>query len=190
MGTRAGIAPPVSTLYRPRIDRRMDVLGRSRIAPGARASNFIMVFREAGEAAKPPGMDQPSPLMASLHVALGGGIGALLRYQLGRAMTSWMGPQAVATFPWATLAVNAIGSVLMGMLAVWLARHGENAHQLRLLLGVGLLGGFTTFSAFSFELVMLMQRGQFLFAGLYLVLSVGLGVTGLIFGLAVMRMAG
>lgn len=126
--------------------------------------------------------------MATLHVALGGAIGSVLRYQCGRWMTHWLGPQAVAVFPWATLAVNAAGSLLMGLLAGWLMRHGEGADPLRLLLGVGLLGGFTTFSAFSLELVLLIERGQFLFAALYLILSVALGVSGLIFGLTVMRL--
>lgn len=135
------------------------------------------------------------PLMASLHVALGGAMGSVLRYQTGRMMTHWMGPQAMSTFPWATLAVNAAGSVLMGLLAGWLARHGSSGivgggDQLRLLLGVGLLGGFTTFSAFSLELVMLIERGQYLFAALYLILSVALGVSGLMFGLATMRLVG
>ena len=134
-------------------------------------------------------MATPSPLIASLHVALGGAIGSVLRYQAGRWMTYWLGPQAISTFPWATLAVNAVGSVLMGLLAGWLARHGPGGDELRLLLGVGVLGGFTTFSAFSLELVVLMQRGQFTYAALYLILSVALGVSGLIFGLALMRLA-
>ena len=112
-------------------------------------------------------MVTPSPFVASLHVALGGAIGSVLRYQAGRWLTWWLGPQAVTLFPWATLAVNAAGCVLMGV-----------------------LGGFTTFSAFSLELVLLMQRGQFTYAALYLILSVALGVTGLVFGLAVMRLAG
>ena len=127
------------------------------------------------------------PLFASLSVALGGGIGALLRYQLGRLMTYWMGVQVVTTFPWATLAANAIGSVAMGVLAGWLARHGQG-DQMRLLLGVGLLGGFTTFSAFSLELTLLIQRGQIVLALLYLVLSVSLGISGLVFGLTVTRL--
>lgn len=135
-------------------------------------------------------MSALSPFMASVHVALGGAIGSVLRYQTGRAMTHWLGPQMVTTFPWATLAVNALGSLLMGVLAGWLARHGQGGDQFRLLLGVGLLGGFTTFSAFSLELVLMMERGQYMFAALYLILSVALGVTGLIFGLAVMRLAG
>ncbi len=131
-----------------------------------------------------------SPLVAALHVFIGGGAGAVLRHQLGRAMTQWMGVQAVSTFPWATLAVNALGSLLMGMLAGWLARHGgAQGDQMRLLLGVGLLGGFTTFSAFSLEMVLLVERGQYTLAALYAVLSFALGITGLMAGLAVMRMA-
>ncbi len=129
-------------------------------------------------------------LYASLSVALGGGIGALLRYQTGRFMTHWLGPAVVTTFPFATLAVNAIGSIAMGLLAGYLARHGTGGEQARLLLGVGLLGGFTTFSAFSLEMVLMIERGQFLFALLYVLLSIGLGITGLFIGLNVMRMIG
>src|SRR5688572_22534895 len=68
-----------------------------------------------------------SPLMATLHVALGGAIGSVLRYQLGRGMTHWLGAQAVTAFPWATLAVNLVGSLAMGLLAGWLARHGPES---------------------------------------------------------------
>ncbi|WP_324828276.1 fluoride efflux transporter CrcB [Qipengyuania zhejiangensis] len=136
-------------------------------------------------------MSATSPYLASLYVAIGGGVGAVLRYQLGRGLTHWMGVQAVMTFPWATLAANAIGSVLMGFLAGWLARNGAgHGDQLRLLLGVGLLGGFTTFSAFSLEMVLLVQRGQFTLAALYAVLSFALGISGLIFGLTIMRAVG
>ena len=136
-------------------------------------------------------MSSFSPILASLHVAIGGAIGSVLRYQLGRGMTQWLGVQAVTTFPWATLAVNAVGSVLMGLLAGWMARQGGGGtEQMRLLLGVGLLGGFTTFSAFSLEMVMLLERGQFTFAALYAVLSFALGISGLIFGLTVMRAYG
>ena len=104
-------------------------------------------------------MSTLSPLVATLHVALGGAAGAALRYQTGRAMTQWLGAPIVATFPFATLAVNALGSLLMGLLAGWLARHGsESSDQLRLLLGAGLLGGFTTFSAFSLETLLMIER--------------------------------
>ena len=133
-----------------------------------------------------------SPVVASLHVAIGGAVGAVLRYQMGRAMTAWLDGPAMSIFPWATLAVNALGSLLMGMLAGWLVRHGavgsgQGSEQLRLLLGVGLLGGFTTFSAFSLEMVLLIERGQFAIAGLYAILSFALGISALLFGLTVMR---
>ncbi|WP_375289564.1 fluoride efflux transporter CrcB [Qipengyuania sp.] len=131
-----------------------------------------------------------SPLAATINVAVGGAFGAALRYQLGRAITHWLGPVAVTTFPWATLAANAVGSMLMGFLAGWFARHGQgNGEQLRLLLGVGLLGGFTTFSSFSLELVLLVERGQYTLAALYAFLSLALGVCGLFAALMVMRVA-
>ena len=62
-------------------------------------------------------MNAPSQLLASSSVALGGAIGALLRYQNGRLLTYWLGARAVTTFPWATLFVNVVGSLVMGMLA-------------------------------------------------------------------------
>ena len=134
-------------------------------------------------------MSTLSPTIATLHVAIGGGIGAALRYQTGRAMTQWLGAPIMGAFPFATLAVNAIGSLLMGLLAGWLVRSGTAmTEQTRLLLGVGVLGGFTTFSAFSLEMVLLIERGQYLFALLYAVLSFALGISGLMVGLAVMRM--
>ena len=135
-------------------------------------------------------MSTLSPLVATLHVALGGAAGAALRYHMGRAMTQWLGAPIVSAFPFATLAVNAIGSLLMGVLAGWLVRNtGDGDEQLRLLLGVGLLGGFTTFSAFSLEMVLMIERGQYLFASLYAILSFALGISGLMVGLAIMRMA-
>ena len=133
-----------------------------------------------------------SPLSALANVAVGGALGAALRYQLGRSMTGWIGTEAMGVFPWATLAVNALGSLLMGFLAGWLAfRSGSvgpaTGEQLRLLLGVGLLGGFTTFSAFSLEMVLLIERGQIALAALYALLSFALGLCGLFAGLTLMR---
>ena len=135
-------------------------------------------------------MSALSPLAASLNVALGGAIGAVLRYQLGRGMTAWLGPQTVSVFPWATLAANVIGSLAMGLIFGWLARHGSGqGEQVRLLLGVGLLGGFTTFSAFSLELMLLIERGQSMTAISYALVSILAGLTALYIGLIIMRLA-
>lgn len=134
-------------------------------------------------------MAPPSPLAAAALVFAGGGAGAVLRHQLGRAMTGWLGPQAVTAFPWATLSVNVIGSLAMGLLAGWLARHGQGGETTRLLVGVGLLGGFTTFSAYSLELMLLIERGQPGLAFVYGAVSVLAGLTGLYVGLIVMRLA-
>ena len=134
-------------------------------------------------------MTTTSPLAASGLVALGGAAGAVARYQAGRGMTALLGPVAVSAFPWATLAVNIVGSLAMGLLAGWLARHGGGGETARLLLGVGLLGGFTTFSAFSLELMLLIERGQPGSAFAYAAISVLAGVSALYTGLIVMRLA-
>ncbi len=123
---------------------------------------------------------QPSFMAASLSVAAGGAVGAWLRFALGRMIGG-------AAFPSATLTVNVLGSLAMGLLAGWLARQGQGGEQWRLLLGVGLLGGFTTFSAFSLEFVQLAQRGATGQAALYIALSLAGGIGGLLLGLALSR---
>ena len=135
-------------------------------------------------------MATSSPLAATGLVALGGAVGAVARHQAGRGMTALLGPAAVSAFPWATLAVNVVGSLAMGLLAGWLARQGNGGETARLLLGVGLLGGFTTFSAFSLELMVLIERGQGGSAFAYAAISVLAGVTALYIGLIVMRLVG
>lgn len=135
-------------------------------------------------------MSNPPPFLASsLYVALGGGIGAWLRYLTGRVWTQAIGPVAASAFPWATLSVNLIGSFAMGLLAGWLARFGTHGEGWRLLLGVGVLGGFTTFSAFSLELAGMAQRGALGMAAGYALVSLVGGVAGLFAGLAMMRVA-
>ncbi|WP_298336870.1 fluoride efflux transporter CrcB [uncultured Erythrobacter sp.] len=119
-----------------------------------------------------------SPLMASLYVAIGGGLGAVLRHQLGRAVTHMAGSNTA--FPWGTLAINIVGSLAMGVLLGWLARSplaAQTNETLRLALGVGLLGGFTTFSAFSAEMVTLVHRG-------FLIQAFGYGSASVIAGMA------
>ncbi len=135
-------------------------------------------------------MTPPPPLLASLYVVLGGGAGSLLRYQSGRLLTHWLGPQTVTAFPWATLSVNVLGSMAMGLLAGFLARHGTGGEAWRLLLGVGVLGGFTTFSSFSLETMLLIERGQPALALTYAAVSLFAGLTALYIGLIAMRVAG
>jgi CrcB protein len=116
-------------------------------------------------------------MLQVLLVALGGALGSVARYGVGAVAARWFG----AGLPWGTLAVNVIGGLAIGVLA---ARAEGNADA-RLLLGVGLLGGFTTFSAFSLETVRLMehQPGQAaLYAAASLVLSVGACWAGLQLG--------
>jgi CrcB protein len=122
----------------------------------------------------------------SLLVAAGGAVGAVARYQLGRAVTHWSGPDAA--FPWGTLGANLIGSLAMGVLVGWLARHGSaGSENIRLLVGVGLLGGFTTFSAFSLEMMLLAERGSPGLAVLYAAISLLAGLAALYIGLVTMR---
>ena len=130
--------------------------------------------------------------MTNLLLVMGGGaIGAALRYQLGR-LAGHLTPGA--TWPWGTFAANLIGGFAMGLLAGWLAREGGAAarvggESLRLLLGVGLLGGFTTFSAFSLELVTMIERGAWGLAMGYALASVIAAAVAVMAGLAIVRAA-
>lgn len=104
-------------------------------------------------------------------VALGGALGSLLRYGLGAWAQGLLGPG----FPYSTLLVNALGSLLIGVV-VRLSLEGALSGEARLFLAMGVLGGFTTFSTFSYETVLLLQDGEFLKALAYVGLSVVLGV--------------
>ncbi|MCA1197986.1 fluoride efflux transporter CrcB [Sphingomonas sp. R647] len=117
-------------------------------------------------------------------VMLGGAIGAGARHLVGRAALALWGPG----FPVGTLAVNVIGGLAMGLLAGWLATRASGDEALRYLLGVGVLGGFTTFSAFSLETVMMIERGDFATAVFYILASVVLAIGALFAGLQVSRM--
>ncbi|MBW3567312.1 MAG: fluoride efflux transporter CrcB [Proteobacteria bacterium] len=87
-------------------------------------------------------------------VAGGGALGALMRYGVGVVLAGRGG------FPWATLSVNVIGSLLFGFLAIWLTERMPLAVELRAFVLIGVLGAFTTFSAFSWETLMLLQQGE------------------------------
>ena len=118
-----------------------------------------------------------------LLVMLGGAIGAGFRYQCGAIALRLFGPG----FPWGTLIVNLLGGLLMGTLAGTLAREINGGEPLRLLLGVGVLGGFTTFSAFSLETFNMLQRGQPGTAAVYAAASVVGSVLALALGVTLTR---
>jgi len=115
-------------------------------------------------------------------VALGGGLGASLRYLVGQ----WVVANIGVGLPVGTWMVNILGGFAMGLLAGWLARTGDT-EELRLLLGVGVLGGFTTFSAFSLEVFSMINRGDIGLAGAYAVSSVAGSVLALMTGVFVSR---
>lgn len=114
---------------------------------------------------------------------LGGALGAGARHLAGRAALGWFGPG----YPWGTLAVNLIGGLLMGALAGSLARLGQGGEQWRLLLGVGALGGFTTFSAFSLDMMNMIERGDWIAATGYALVSVIGALAALALGLGAAR---
>ena len=117
-------------------------------------------------------------------VFAGGGLGAVARYGVGLGM----GRAGLTGWPYATFAVNVIGGLLMGVLAGVLAhRGGEGADHWRVALGVGVLGGFTTFSAFSLETALMIERRQVLSAGAYAALSVVVCVAAVFAGLLLTR---
>ena len=120
-----------------------------------------------------------------LIVAAGGALGAVARYGVG-VWALRLFP--TATWPWATLTINVGGGLLMGLLAGWLAfRGGAQSESLRLFAAVGVLGGFTTFSSFSLEVVAMLERRAYGVAGAYVVGSVILSVLALTAGLLIAR---
>ena len=119
-----------------------------------------------------------------IFVALGGGAGAVARYLVGTQTLRMFGPN----WPYGTFAVNVLGGFLMGALAGYLAhKGGADQERWRLLLGVGMLGGFTTFSAFSLETALMVEKRAYLGAATYAAASVVLSIAALFAGLLIAR---
>ncbi len=119
-----------------------------------------------------------------LSVALGGALGACARYGVGTLALRLMGPG----YPYGTLFVNVAGSLLMGLLIEFLALKWSPSPEIRSFMVTGFLGAFTTFSTFSLDVAFQVQKGAYLAAGGYILLSVSLSIAGLFAGLHIMRM--
>jgi fluoride exporter len=120
---------------------------------------------------------------AFLTVFLGAGIGGALRHGVNISAAKLLG----VGFPYGTLTVNIVGSFVMGILAEWFALKLDPGQAWRLFLTTGILGGFTTFSAFSLDTALLVERGAHLAAGLYVLISVVSSIAGLFIGLLLIR---
>jgi CrcB protein len=121
--------------------------------------------------------------MGYLIVFLGGGVGAALRHGINMAAGRTLG----TAFPYGTLIINITGSLLMGIIAGYFAIKGDASQHWRLFLTTGILGGYTTFSAFSLDAALLYERGEAGAAAIYVVASVAISIAGLFAGLALVR---
>lgn len=120
---------------------------------------------------------------AFVAVFVGAGLGGALRHGVNVASLRWLG----AGFPYGTLTVNIVGSFAMGLVAGWFASRVDSGQTWRLFLTTGVLGGFTTFSAYSLEVVQLYERGNLLPALSYATSSVLLSIAALGLGLVIVR---
>jgi CrcB protein len=121
--------------------------------------------------------------MSYLLVFFGGGIGASLRHAINIGCARACG----TNFPYGTFVINITGSLVMGLIAGYLTFKGEASQPWRLFVMTGILGGYTTFSAFSLDTILLYERGELGLAALYVVGSVVLSILGLVTGLALVR---
>ena len=120
----------------------------------------------------------------TIIVLIGSGIGGALRHSCNGFVTSLTG----TSFPWGILAINVVGSTLMGMVVGWWALHASASQELRLFLTTGIIGGFTTFSTFSLDTVLLVERGSSWLAMGYVAASVVLSLFGLLAGMWLMQL--
>ena len=121
--------------------------------------------------------------MSYLLVFIGGGLGSCLRHAVNVICPRFLG----TNFPYHTFIINITGSTIMGLVAGYLAFKGDAAQSWRLFLMTGILGGYTTFSAFSLDTAVLYERGEIGLAAFYVLGSVVLSIVGLFAGLALVR---
>ena len=118
-----------------------------------------------------------------LYVGIGGFAGSILRYLVSILFARFI----AIPFPFATLTVNLIGCFAIGLVLGWTERGGMPDNEMRLLIVVGVLGGFTTFSAFSYETIRLLQEGVFVMAGTNILLNVVLGLAATYLAMTITR---
>ena len=119
-----------------------------------------------------------------LLVFLGAGVGGALRHSANMVSARLIGPD----LPLSTLLVNVLGSLSVGCIAGYFAVRGHGSQSLQLFLTTGILGGFTTFSAFSLEAALLWERGQVVSCALFVLASVTLSIAGVFLGLSLVRL--
>ncbi len=124
-------------------------------------------------------------MMGYLVVFVGAGIGGAARH----GMNIWVARLMGTHFPWHTLVINILGSLAMGLVAGFFMERSDATGHLRLFLATGVLGGFTTFSAFSLDAILLWERHEYLLASLYVGGSAAGALIGLVLGLWSMRVA-
>lgn len=118
-----------------------------------------------------------------LLAVAGGALGSGARYLVNAGAAKWLG----VAFPWATLIVNIAGSFAMGLLVEYVVLRHNGSPELRTFMATGVLGGFTTFSAFSLDVATLWDRGDVGIAALYVVISVAVSIAALYAGIAIAR---
>ena len=116
-------------------------------------------------------------------VAFGGALGAVARYLLSNYLQATAGN----SFPWGTLTVNVLGCAILGFLLTALLNFWSPTQEIRTFLTVGMMGAFTTFSAFSLEVVLMIERAQWILAGTYIIASVVLCIDALLLSIIGMR---
>ncbi len=122
-------------------------------------------------------------ILQFILVGFGGAIGSMLRYGIGLLSLKFLG----TSFPWGTLSVNILGSLCIGILFGALSQMQNFSESLKLFTMVGILGGFTTFSAFSLDTILLFERGQYVQAGLYIIGSIVLSLAATMVSLFLIR---